>query len=48
MGPPCSQVAQRVSVDAVILTIRIVLSFILFFILMAGYFLGWFQPHGMT
>jgi hypothetical protein len=30
------------------LTIRIVLSFILFFILKAGYFLGWFQPHSLT
>jgi len=30
------------------LTIRIVLSFVLFSILMAGYFLGYIQPSGMT
>jgi TRAP-type C4-dicarboxylate transport system permease large subunit len=29
------------------LTIRLVLSLLLFFILMAGYFFGFFQPHGI-
>ncbi|MCW8944686.1 MAG: twin transmembrane helix small protein [Sedimenticola sp.] len=29
------------------LTIRIVLSFILFFLLMLGYFAGLLQPHGL-
>ncbi len=30
-----------------VLTIRLVLSLLLFFILMAGYFFGFFQPHGI-
>jgi hypothetical protein len=30
------------------LTVRLVLSLVLFFILMAGYFFGFLQPHGIT
>ncbi|MCU7797273.1 MAG: twin transmembrane helix small protein [Candidatus Thiodiazotropha sp. (ex Semelilucina semeliformis)] len=30
------------------LTVRLVLSLLLFFILMAGYFFGFLQPHGIT
>ena len=29
------------------LTIRISLSFVLFFLLLLSYFLGWIQPHGL-
>ena len=29
------------------LTIRILLSFVLFFLLLLSYFLGWIQPHGL-
>jgi hypothetical protein len=29
------------------LTVRLVLSLVLFFILMAGYFFGFLQPHGI-
>ncbi|MCU7845991.1 MAG: twin transmembrane helix small protein [Candidatus Thiodiazotropha sp. (ex Monitilora ramsayi)] len=30
------------------LTVRLVLSLLLFLILMAGYFFGFLQPHGLT
>jgi hypothetical protein len=30
------------------LTIRLVLSLLLFFLLMAGYFFGFLQPHGIA
>ncbi len=30
------------------LTVRIVLSLVLFSILIGGYFLGWIEPHGVT
>lgn len=30
------------------LTVRIVLSFVLFSMLIAGYFFGWIEPHSVT